>query len=98
MDVRDDDGFAPFGRRPANPAPDRDPHAGRFSLKRPEHEFPGAQEIEARPVDLRQPSIEDRRDVRRVGDRIAFPLEEALDLAQDQGVVDYAGISFGRSA
>ena len=67
-------------------------------MKRSEHELIPSAKIETGPIDVGHLVIEDRGDICRVRDRVALAVEDALDLAQGQGVVDYAGMSFGRSA
>jgi hypothetical protein len=52
-DVGDDDGLPPGDGGAAHALADGDAHAGRLALEGAEHELAAAQEIEARPVELR---------------------------------------------
>ena len=81
--VRHDERLAPRPCRPTHAFAEPDAHARGFALERPEHELVTADEVEAAPIELRQRRVDQRREVRGVGDRIALAVDERPRLQRE---------------
>jgi hypothetical protein len=88
MHVRDHHGFAACGRRAAHAAADRDAHAGGLALERAEQQVAALRldEVEARPVELRQAPVQQRHEVRRIGDEVVLAREQGARADLEFGV------------
>ena len=80
VNIINQDGLSLLRGRAANSFAHRDAHACRFSLKRTKHEFALFEQIESRPIQIRQRMIEQRREVCGVGNEVALALEQAAKL------------------
>ena len=73
MDIRHYDRRTLLGCRAAHPLANRNAGAGHAPLEWPQHKLSVTQEIKTGPIDIHQSLKQDRRDIRGVCDRIAFP-------------------------
>src|SRR5262249_48164183 len=74
----------------------RNTDTGGLPLKRAEHEVLPAREIKSRPVEVRQPVIDQRRHIGAIRDQIAFPLDQRRQLPR-QIVIEVSLIAHRRS-
>ena len=76
-------------RRAAHAAAPRDLDAGRPPLKGPEHQLVSFGEIKARPVELVERRIDQRRDVGEIGDEMRHAVDQALGLGDQRGIIGF---------
>jgi hypothetical protein len=69
----------------AHTASQRDAHACHLALKRPEHQLAIPQEIKSRPVELRQPAVNEGRGIGTIRESIALALKDAGQLLLELG-------------
>src|SRR6188768_561702 len=67
-------------RRAAHALAERNAHARRLALERPDDELDAVVEIESGPVQIRQRVVDERREVRRVGDTVSLAMQQATRL------------------
>ena len=85
-------GFAGRCRRAAHAAAERDADAGRLALKRAEHQFAFAHQVETGPIEIGQLVEEQRRHIGHVGDEITLVADQRGQLLVQ------LHIAFGRCA
>src|SRR5262249_45412654 len=88
------DGLAPCRSGAAYTLAQGNAHAGGLALEWSQDKLAVFQEVEARPVEVDEAEADQGREVRRIGDRIALALEQALRL-QNELAIDL-GLGAGR--
>ena len=83
MYVRDDDRLAPLGSRAADAGADFDSRTRGLALERRKDEFAVFEQVEARPIQIRQRVINQRRAVGGVGDEVSFARDERAQLRRE---------------
>jgi len=96
VDIRHQHGAALCRRGAADALAERDAHASRLALERPEDKLLPTQEVEAGPVQLGQAVIDRGRGVRGIGDRVGFTAQQRVQflgeaLVQYHTPADLAG-------
>ena len=95
MHIRDPLHLAGGGGRATHATAERDAHAGGLALERPEHQFAVAHEVETRPVHHVQCLVNQRGEVREIGQCVFLIGDQRVRLGEQQGVV--GGVSHRRA-
>ena len=83
-------------RGAAHAAPQRDADAGGLALKRPQHQFAAAHQIESGPVQIGQLVKDQRRHIGHVGDKIALITNQRGKLLAELAILIRLGAFKGR--
>src|SRR5690606_17172794 len=93
IDIIHQHSSALHGRRSAYSPAQRNPDAGRQSLKRPQYELAIFIQVKANPVDLLQKLIQKRRRISEIGYSVRLSFQQRPQLRLDDGVLLFTGSS-----
>jgi hypothetical protein len=80
VDIRNHNRLAPLGSSAAHSFSERNPHAGRLALERPQHQFVTFEEVKTNPIHVGHGVVKQRGGVGGICDGIGLAFEQAGQL------------------